>query len=55
MARPLKRFVLTPAEAAEKEYLVSQLRVNPAGPWVKGKKVSLPKPKPVSSRLKKKS
>ncbi len=55
MARPVKRFVLTPTEAAEKEFIVSQLRVNPAGPWVKGKKISLPKPKPSSSRLKRKN
>lgn len=54
MAHAIKRFVLTPRQAAEKALIVDQIRVNPVGPWVNGKKISLPKAKGASSRVKKK-
>ncbi|MFH0989856.1 MAG: hypothetical protein V1799_07560 [bacterium] len=42
MAYSINRFSLTPSEAAEKALIVDQLRTNPRGPWVNGKKMSLP-------------
>jgi hypothetical protein len=42
MAHPVNRFTLTPREAAEKASIVDQLRTNPRGPWVNGKKTVLP-------------
>lgn len=42
MAHPVNRFVLTPSEAAAKALIVDQLRANPRGPWVNGKKMGLP-------------
>ena len=54
MSHAIKRFVLTPAQAAEKELICDQIRVNPRGPWVDGKKVSLPKPKGIRPGTKKK-
>ena len=50
MANSIHRFVLTPREAAEKALIVDQLRANPRGPWVNGKKMSLPVPKSATSR-----
>ena len=50
MANSIHRFVLTPREAAEKALIVDQLRANPRGPWVNGKKMSLPVPKSTTSR-----
>ena len=55
MANPIKRVVLTPSQAAEKELILDRIRVNPRGPWVNGKKVSLPKAKRTSSGVKKKT
>ena len=50
----IKHFLLTPSQAAEKELILDQLRVNPRGPWVNGKKMSLPKAKGPPSGSKKK-
>jgi hypothetical protein len=55
MAHAIKRIVLTPSQAAEKSQIVEQIRVNPIGPWVNGKKLNLPKIKDTSSRGKKKN
>jgi len=55
MAHSINRFVLTPREAAEKALIVDQLRANPRGPWVNGKKMGLPAPRgrtPVSKKKK---
>lgn len=49
MAHSINRFVLTPSEAAEKALIVDQLRANPRGPWVNGKKTVLPAPKSTTS------
>ena len=54
MAHSIKRFVLTPSEAAQKALIVERIRMNPAGPWVNGKKVSLPKTKGAPTSTKKK-
>ena len=54
MNRVTKRFTLTPSQAAEKELILDQIRVNPRGPWVNGKKMSLPKPKRATAGRKKK-
>jgi hypothetical protein len=43
MANPIKHFLLTPSQAEEKALIVEQIRTNPRGPWVNGKKTSLPK------------
>jgi len=45
MSNPIKHFVLTPSESEEKALIVAQMRVNPRGPWINGKKTTLPKPK----------
>jgi hypothetical protein len=45
MAHSINRFSLTPSEAAAKALIVDQLRANPRGPWVNGKKMGLPAPK----------
>ncbi len=45
MANLIKHIVLTPAQAAEKELILDQLRINPRGPWVNGKRTTLPKSK----------
>jgi hypothetical protein len=50
----IKRFLLTPSQAAEKELILDRLRVNPRGPWVNGKKMSLQTPKRTTSGSKKK-
>jgi hypothetical protein len=42
MANAIKRYSLTPQEAAEKALIADQLRTNPRGPWVNGKKTVLP-------------
>jgi len=42
MAHSIKKFSLTPSEAAAKALIVAQIRTNPRGPWVNGKKMSLP-------------
>jgi hypothetical protein len=42
MAHSITRISLTPSEAAEKALIVDQLRANPRGPWVNGKKTTLP-------------
>ena len=49
MAHATNRFVLTPREAAEKAEIVDQLRTNPRGPWVNGKKAGAPGPKVTTS------
>ena len=49
MANSINRFSLTPSEAAAKALIVDQLRTNPRGPWVNGKKTSLPAPKGTTS------
>jgi hypothetical protein len=43
MPNPIKHFVLTPKQAEEKALIVDQMRINPRGPWVNGKKTNLPK------------
>jgi hypothetical protein len=45
MAHAINRISLTPSEAAEKALIVEQLRANPRGPWVNGKKTNMPAPK----------
>jgi hypothetical protein len=54
MTHTIKRFLLTPSQAAEKELILDRIRVNPRGPWVNGKRISLPKAKGTTSRSKKK-
>ena len=54
MAGPIKRFSLTPREAAAKALIADQLRTNPRGPWVNGKKTVLPVTKGGASRNSKK-
>ena len=54
MAHSINRFVLTPREAAAKALIVDQLRANPRGPWVNGKKMGLPAPRGTISLSKKK-
>jgi len=54
MANPIKRFSLTPREAAAKALIADQLRTNPRGPWVNGKKMVLPVPRAATSRSRKK-
>jgi len=54
MANTINRFVLTPREAAAKALIVDQLRSNPRGPWVNGKKMGLPASKGATSRGNKK-
>jgi hypothetical protein len=54
MAHIVKRFSLTPTEAAEKALIVDQIRSSPRGPWVNGKKMNLPTPKGTISGSKKK-
>jgi hypothetical protein len=54
MAHSITRFSLTPSEAAEKASIVDQLRANPRGPWVNGKKTTLPAPKSTASQSNKK-
>jgi len=49
MAHSINRFSLTPSEAAAKALIVEQLRANPRGPWVNGKKTGLPAPKGATS------
>jgi hypothetical protein len=55
MPNPIKHFVLTPSEAEEKALIVDQMRVNPRGPWVNGKKTNLPKLKRSTTTNKKKN
>jgi hypothetical protein len=50
MAHSINRFVLTPSEAAAKALIVDQLRANPRGPWVNGKKTGLPASKDTPSQ-----
>jgi hypothetical protein len=55
MANSINRIVLTPSESAEKAMIVDQLRANPRGPWVNGKKMGLPASKvttPISNKKK---
>jgi hypothetical protein len=54
MSNLIKHTLLTPAQAAEKELIIDQLRINPRGPWVNGKKMKLltPKRKPSGSKQK---
>ena len=54
MPNPIKRIELTPSQAAEKELILDQIRENPRGPWINGRKVSLPRIKVASPRRKKK-
>ncbi len=53
MSSPIKRIVLTPSQAAEKELILDRIRENPRGPWINGKKVSLPKVKTIPQTRKK--
>jgi len=55
MPNPIKHYVLTPKQAEEKALIVDQMRTNPRGPWVNGKKTNLPKLKSSSSRTNEKS
>jgi hypothetical protein len=55
MAKPIKHFILTPEQSEEKALIVEQIRVNPRGPWVKGKLTNLPKLKGATPRSKKKN
>ena len=54
MANAIKRFSLTPREAAAKALIADQLRTNPRGPWVNGKKTTLPVSRSAASRGRKK-
>jgi hypothetical protein len=54
MAHSIHRFSLTPREAAEKALIVDQLRTNPRGPWVNGKKTGPPASRGTTSRSNKK-
>jgi hypothetical protein len=54
MAHSINRFVLTPSEAAEKALIVDQLRANPRGPWVNGKKTGAPATRNTTSQSDKK-
>jgi len=54
MAHSINRFLLTPREAAAKALIVDQIRTNPRGPWVNGKKTSLPASRGRTSRSNKK-
>jgi hypothetical protein len=45
MANPIKHYLLTPKQAEEKALIVDQMRMNPRGPWVNGKRMNAPKPK----------
>ena len=54
MANSIKRFLLTPREAAEKALIADQLRTNPRGPWVNGKKTGMPASKGATARTSKK-
>jgi hypothetical protein len=54
MAHSINRFVLTPSESAAKALIVDQLRANPRGPWVNGKKMGLPASKGTTSLSNKK-
>ena len=49
MAKPIKHFLLTPRQAEEKALIVEQMRANPRGPWVNGKRTTLPKLKGATS------
>jgi hypothetical protein len=55
MARPIKHFILTPRQAEEKALIVDQMRINPRGPWVNGKRTTLPKLKGSTSGSQKKN
>jgi len=55
MARPIKHFPLTPRQAEEKALIVDQMRTNPRGPWVNGKRTTLPKLKGSTSGSQKKN
>jgi hypothetical protein len=55
MANPIKHYVLTQSQAEEKALIVEQMRVNPRGPWVNGKRTTLPKLKRTTSGNPKKS
>ncbi|MCX6135429.1 MAG: hypothetical protein NTU47_16615 [Ignavibacteriales bacterium] len=54
MAHSITRIVLTPREAEEKALIVDQLRANPRGPWVNGKKMGLPAPRDTTPQSNKK-
>jgi len=54
MAHPINRFVLTSSEAAAKAVIVDQLRANPRGPWVNGKKTGTPAARSTPSQSDKK-
>jgi hypothetical protein len=54
MPNIVKRSLLTPVQAAEKELILDRIRSNPRGPWVNGKKMSLQTPKRTTSGSKKK-
>jgi len=54
MPNIIRRFSLTPSQAAEKELILERIRSNPRGPWVNGKKMSLQTPKRTASGIKKK-
>lgn len=54
MAHSVNRFSLTPREAAAKALIVEQLRTNPRGPWVNGKKTVLPAPRDTTTHSNKK-
>ena len=55
MANPIKHYVLTARQAEEKALIVDQMRTNPRGPWVNGKKVTAPKLKGAISGSQKKN
>jgi hypothetical protein len=55
MPNPIKHYVLTQKESEEKAAIVDQMRINPRGPWVNGKKTTLPKLKGTSQRNGKKN
>lgn len=53
MAGVIKRYSLTPREAAAKALIADRLRANPRSPWVNGKKTVLPAAKGGAARNKK--
>jgi hypothetical protein len=54
MAYPIKRFLLTPREAAEKALIVDRIKTDSRSPLRNSKKMCLPKPKGATPGSKKK-
>jgi len=54
MPNPIKRIVLTPSLAAEKQLILDQIRDDPRRPRISERKVDLPKTKAAAPKPKKK-